>query len=140
MNAHHLHTVLVQFRVTFLTYFTALTDDDLATILQGPSETLLEVLQLRYGYTREQAKAEWNEFVLRHVDGHQAVSGSSALRGAPAVDCQVDLLVCRHKLYRDQRYTQSQAKVYPSLWPPYAMGWWRQASRERPQRERSPIR
>ena len=45
------------------------TDDDVAQI-NGKFETFVGVLQERYGYTRAQAKAAWNEFVLRYVDGH----------------------------------------------------------------------
>ena len=69
-NTPRLHHVLRRFRVSFLTYFTACTEQDYATLLEGQSETLLDLLQQRYGYTRGEAKATWNEFVLRHVDGH----------------------------------------------------------------------
>jgi hypothetical protein len=33
---------------------------------------LLDVLQRRYGYSVDQAKAAWNDFVLRYVDGRNA--------------------------------------------------------------------
>jgi hypothetical protein len=120
MNAQHLHTALIQFRISFLAYFAALTDDDLAAILRGPSETLLEVLQLRYGYTREQAKAEWNEFVLRHMDGPNSLDRSQPLPIAQ----------------RGQLSTRPPGKLYPSLWPPYASCWWRPANRCRRTRQR----
>ncbi len=70
MNSRLLHSVLTRFRASFLATFPALTPQDLRTILDGPSETLLDLLQTRYGYTRAQAKAAWNDFVLVHVDGH----------------------------------------------------------------------
>jgi hypothetical protein len=72
MNRDLLHTILQQFQVNFLAYFSALTQCDLHTILAGESETLLTVLQARYGYTQAQAKAAWNDFVLRYVDGQPA--------------------------------------------------------------------
>lgn len=124
MNAHHLHAVLIQFRISFLTYFTALTDDDLAEILKGPSETLLEVLQLRYGYTPEQAKGEWNEFVLRHIDGHHPAGGSVPPGSSQSPEVRVALQGQHQGLQPGQHYTHAQPKVYPSLWPPHSMGWW----------------
>jgi hypothetical protein len=72
MNTHLLHNVLRQFRASFLAFFSALTEQDYHTLLEEQSETLLELLQQRYGYTRPQAKAAWNEFVLRYVDGHDS--------------------------------------------------------------------
>lgn len=38
-----------------------LTDDDL-TVISGHSEKLLGVLQTRYGYAKDKAEAEYNEF------------------------------------------------------------------------------
>jgi hypothetical protein len=70
MNKHLLHNFLREFRVSFLTFFTALTEQEYQTLLEEQSETLLDFLQDRYAYTRGQAKTVWNEFVLRHVDGH----------------------------------------------------------------------
>lgn len=118
MNAHQLHTVLIQFRISFLTYFTALTDDDLAEILKGPSETLLEVLQLRYGYTREQAKGEWNEFVLRHIDGPYPLGESTVSCVSPFSVYPVAIQGWRQGLPPGQRYIRLKQKIYPSLWPP----------------------
>lgn len=69
MNMYQIHQILRQFRRGFRAFFSALTDQDFGVILAAPSEMLLVVLQERYGYTRLQAKAAWNEFVLRYVDG-----------------------------------------------------------------------
>ena len=69
MNMYQIHHILRQFRASFRVFFSALTDQDFGHILAAPSEMLLIVLQERYGYTRLQAKAAWNEFVLRYVDG-----------------------------------------------------------------------
>jgi len=69
MNMYQNHHILRQFRASFRAFFSALTDHDLGVILMAPSEVLLITLQERYGYTHLQAKAAWNEFVLRYVDG-----------------------------------------------------------------------
>lgn len=69
MDSHRLHAVLSRFFDRFLAAFPALTPQDLSTLLAGSGETLLDLLQRRYGYTRAQAKAAWNDFVLTHVDG-----------------------------------------------------------------------
>jgi hypothetical protein len=69
MNMYQIHSILRQFRTSFRAFFSVLTDQDFSVILTAPGETLLIVLQERYGYTRLQAKAAWNEFVLRYVDG-----------------------------------------------------------------------
>ena len=81
MNTQWLHTVLKQLRANFLAHFHALTEQDVGAILVGQSETLLIVLQQRYDYTRPQAKAAWNEFVLRYVDGHGSLSHSGLPTG-----------------------------------------------------------
>lgn len=70
MNTCLLHSVLNQFPLSFLAFFGALTKRDLRAILDGEGETLITILQERYGYNRAQAKMAWNEFVLRYVDGH----------------------------------------------------------------------
>lgn len=70
MNPTILHRTLRQFRHQFLTSFDRLTEQDLQAILSGPSEALLTALRQHYGYTRAQAIQAWNEFVLRHVNGH----------------------------------------------------------------------
>lgn len=45
-------------------FFGKLTDDDLARA-EGNQDKLVGVLQERYGYTKEQAEREWNEFSNR---------------------------------------------------------------------------
>lgn len=70
MNPMILHRTLRQFRQQFLADFDRLTEQDLHMILSGPSEALLTALHHHYGYTRTQAIQAWNEFVLRHVNGH----------------------------------------------------------------------
>jgi hypothetical protein len=83
MNTQRLHAVLQQHRVSFLACFRALTSQDYALLLEAPSETLLTLLQQRYGYTRSQAKTAWNDFVLRYVDGrplHDARGGIQTAR------------------------------------------------------------
>ncbi len=41
-----------------------LTDDDITNI-EGQEEKLLGILQKRYGYTRDQAEREYDEFMSR---------------------------------------------------------------------------
>jgi hypothetical protein len=69
MDKHRLENVLQKYRSNFLDYFPEVSDQDLRRIQAGPSETLLDVLQARYGYTPAQARAAWNDFVLDEVDG-----------------------------------------------------------------------
>lgn len=49
------------------TFFGKLTDDDMMQV-QGNSEKMIGKLQERYGYTREQAEAEWGKF-SKSIDG-----------------------------------------------------------------------
>lgn len=72
MQNNILHPILRRFRVRFLAFFSALNEQDVEMVLAGGSETLLSLLQSRYGYTAQQAITAWNEFVLRYVDGEQA--------------------------------------------------------------------
>jgi hypothetical protein len=131
MNAHHLHALLIQFRFTFLTYFTALTDDDLVIILQGPSESLLEVLQQRYDYTREQAKGAWNEFVLRHIDGRHPSGDTVSCRVTQSPEAPFAQPAWQRKAQPVHLYAGPLAKVYPMLWPSRSICWWRQLSQTR---------
>jgi uncharacterized protein YjbJ (UPF0337 family) len=48
-------------------FFGKLTDDDMLKI-EGSQDKMLGVLQERYGYTREQAEAEWRKFTGQHGD------------------------------------------------------------------------
>jgi hypothetical protein len=83
MDKDLLTCVLTQFRGSFLSYFPELSDQDLRLILLGPSETLLTVLQAHYGYTLAEAKAAWNDFVLREVDGQPLDLGAGNAPGPP---------------------------------------------------------
>jgi hypothetical protein len=71
MDKQLLASVLKQHRGDFLDHFPGLSEQDLRLILAGPSETLLAVLQARYGYTPAEARMAWNDFVLREVDGQR---------------------------------------------------------------------
>ena len=73
MSLFQYNQVLRRFESSFRGYFTQITDDDMAQLLDNPRESLLVVLQERYGYSSPEAKAAWNDFVLRVVDGHPAV-------------------------------------------------------------------
>ncbi len=42
-----------------------LTDDDI-THIEGHEEKLLGILQKRYGYSKDQAEKEYNDFIGRH--------------------------------------------------------------------------
>jgi uncharacterized protein YjbJ (UPF0337 family) len=42
-----------------------LTDDDL-TQVEGQAEKLLRLLQKKYGYTKEKAEQEYNDFIRRY--------------------------------------------------------------------------
>lgn len=46
--------------------FGKLTDDDLRQI-QGSNDRMIGVLQARYGYGKEQAQQEWENFARQHV-------------------------------------------------------------------------
>ncbi len=45
-------------------FFGKLTDDDM-TRAEGGQDKIVGVLQERYGYTKEQAEKEWNDFSSR---------------------------------------------------------------------------
>lgn len=79
MNHNVLHRTIRQFRQLFLADFNQLTEQDLCTILNGPSETLLVVFRKRYGYTPTQAIQAWNDFVLRRVNGPRTRSSDISL-------------------------------------------------------------
>lgn len=78
MSDEKLQETLRRFRSTFRAWFVAVTDQDMCAILAAPRATLLSVLGERYGYSSAEAKAAWNEFVLRHVDGHDLKPSRSA--------------------------------------------------------------
>jgi hypothetical protein len=64
------HQVLNHFQANFRYFFSKLTDEDMRTLLTGSPAALLSVLEQQYGYAAPEAKAAWNEFVLRYVDGN----------------------------------------------------------------------
>jgi hypothetical protein len=124
------HQVLIHCEASFRHFFSILTDEDMHTLLAGSPAALLMVLEQRYGYAAPQAKAAWNEFILRYVDGntpggatvvepstpphavycptqHRSVDGQGS---APSADSwSLDPLFCALS-NRDQRpfYTLSQ--------------------------------
>lgn len=48
-------------------FFGKLTDDDM-TQIEGDRDKMVGKLQERYGYTRDQAEAEWNKFTNQSGD------------------------------------------------------------------------
>ncbi|MEZ4681848.1 MAG: hypothetical protein R2932_47325 [Caldilineaceae bacterium] len=70
MKSTILQRTIQEFQQPFLAEFNRLSEQDFYAILAGSSETFLQVLHKRYGYTRQQAIRAWNEFVLKYVDGH----------------------------------------------------------------------
>ena len=97
MNSEQFHQVLIRFEPSFRACFPALTDEDLRRLQAGPRETLLLVLHERYGYTNAQARAAWNEFVLRYVDG-QTTPAENDLRS------QQPLNLHRQSTYQPSRH------------------------------------
>ncbi len=51
-----------------------LTDDDL-TEVEGHEEKFIGILQKRYGYTRDKAEQEYNEFMSRYGEGSSGKKG-----------------------------------------------------------------
>jgi len=60
-------------------FFVKLTDEDLMQI-DGNAERLLSKLQERYGYTREQAEAEWLHFTRQNASFFN--TAENGVRGA----------------------------------------------------------
>jgi uncharacterized protein YjbJ (UPF0337 family) len=58
--------------------FGKLTDDDML-VIEGDANKAVGLLQERYGYTREEAEKQWNEFTKAHTaqdvkhDAHSVV-------------------------------------------------------------------
>jgi len=67
MNSDILQGQWKQLRGNIKTSFGKLTDDDLLQA-EGNTDKLLGLLQERYGYTKEQAQAEWSQFAQKHTD------------------------------------------------------------------------
>ncbi len=67
MNTDTLQGKWKQLRGNMKEAFGKLTDDDLLQA-DGNADKLQGALQERYGYTKEQAQAEWNKFAQKHAD------------------------------------------------------------------------
>jgi hypothetical protein len=52
-----------------------LAERDLLQMLGSTPQQAVYILQQRCGYEAEDAKAVWNDFVLRHIDGPAAQGG-----------------------------------------------------------------
>ena len=57
--------------------FGKLTDDDLARA-EGNAEVMAGLVQERYGYTKEQARQAWDDFVATLGDGRKTLAGQAA--------------------------------------------------------------
>lgn len=67
MNNDTLQGQWKQLRGNIKTTFGKLTDDDLLQA-EGNADKMLGLLQERYGYSKEQAQAEWSKFAQKHAD------------------------------------------------------------------------
>lgn len=66
MNSDTLQGKWRQLRGNIKEAFGKLTDDDLLQA-DGNADKMLGLLQERYGYTKDQAKHEWDKFAQKHV-------------------------------------------------------------------------
>jgi hypothetical protein len=68
--------------------FPGLSERELMQILTAAPQHAVNILQRCFDCDREDAKAAWNEYVLRYVDGHNAAdhsrSGTTGPLQAPA--------------------------------------------------------
>jgi len=80
MNSDILQGQWKQLRGNIKTSFGKLTDDDLLQA-EGNADKMLGLLQERFGYTKEQAQAEWSQFAQKHTDN---VEGAKADLNAAA--------------------------------------------------------
>ncbi len=67
MNSDTLQGKWKQLRGNIKEAFGKLTDDDLLQA-DGNVDKMQGTLQERYGYTKEQAQAEWDKFAEKHTD------------------------------------------------------------------------
>ena len=74
MNTYQFHSILRRYRKSFQEYFTALDAADIDLALQQGGTKVLDILAERYGYEEHEARAAWNDFVLRYVDGREFIS------------------------------------------------------------------
>ncbi len=49
--------------------FPSLSERDLVQMLNAPAQQAIDILQRSFGGNREDAKAAWNDYVLRYIDG-----------------------------------------------------------------------
>ena len=49
--------------------FPSLTERDLVQMLNAPAQRAIYILQRSFGGNLEDAKAAWNDYVLRYIDG-----------------------------------------------------------------------
>jgi uncharacterized protein YjbJ (UPF0337 family) len=66
MNSDTLQGKWKQLRGTIKEAFGKLTDDDLLQA-DGNADKMMGALQVRYGYTKEQAQAEWDKFAAKQA-------------------------------------------------------------------------
>ena len=57
--------------------FPSLTERDLVQMLNAPAQRAIYILQRSFGGNLEDAKAAWNDYVLRYIDG-QPSDGEAA--------------------------------------------------------------
>lgn len=81
MNNDTLQGQWKQLRGTIKAAFGKLTDDDLLSA-DGNADKMQGALQARYGYTKEQAQAEWDKFAQKQAD--QTESAKDGLNAAAA--------------------------------------------------------
>lgn len=67
MNNDTLQGKWKQLRGSIKTTFGKLTDDDLLQA-DGNADKMMGALQERYGYSKEKAQTEWNNFAQQHTD------------------------------------------------------------------------
>jgi uncharacterized protein YjbJ (UPF0337 family) len=79
MNSDVLQGKWKQLRGNLKEAFGKLTDDDL-TQAEGSTDKMLGALQERYGYSKDQAQNEWEQFVNRY--GNDSDQTKSHLRDA----------------------------------------------------------
>jgi uncharacterized protein YjbJ (UPF0337 family) len=82
MNNDTLQGKWKQLRGNIKTAFGKLTDDDLLQA-DGNADKMQGALQERYGYTKEQAQAEWDKFAQKQTD---TVANAKADLNAAAVN------------------------------------------------------
>jgi len=52
--------------------FPSLTERDLVQMLNAPAQRAIYILQHSFGGNLEDAKAAWNDYVLRYIDGQSS--------------------------------------------------------------------